>query len=138
MMRRPSFLTRLARAITALSTVWSLGCCGFEPLVGHLFAVETDTMMDCPDGRVRDADSASPDATAESGIATTAPAVASVSSAIQSTQDASCNCDNCQAPSPPVAVASVVRTPTAVAQAAVGTLSPSVFRAPLVPPPQRA
>lgn len=128
MMRAPSFLSRLSRVVTALATVWSLGCCGFEPMLSALFAADGAATMACADG-----DSGS-NAIADSGDASHVTVGADQS---RST-DAACSCTNCLAPSPTVAVTPVAAPGPARALAIVVWSLPSIVRAPLVPPPQFA
>lgn len=130
MTRRPSPLTRVTSMLTALATVWSLGCCGFEPLIEQLFVSEAGAVMSCADGSSGDAVTVAPSAQAQAAVATMS------ASSQASSPDATCNCDNCQAPSPSLAMASVARALAPAVFAADVALTPSVPCAPLVPPPQ--
>jgi len=46
-MTRPSRLTRTLRSLTALVTVWCLGCGAFDPLIASLFPGADGPMMVC-------------------------------------------------------------------------------------------
>lgn len=137
----PSFLIRVARAVTALATVWSLGCCGFEPLLGQLFAADTSTMSDCAAG------AAAAQSAGETG-ALTRPSNANAAltadgselppAVVQPHQDTACGCATCVAPVPPLTDAPLGAPPAPTAVASALTRPVDVVRAPLVPPPQRA
>ena len=130
MTRRSSPLTRIALVATALATVWSLGCCGFEPLFAQLFASDNGISMACADGTGAN----TPTGTTSLQAGSTFTAVAA--SPTVSSPDATCNCDNCLAPSPPLALLSIDRAPAPAVAATEVALTPSVVGAPLVPPPQ--
>lgn len=132
MMRPSSFLTRASRAFTALVTVWSLGCCGFEPAVASLFSADGVVSMDCA------ASDDTSTGTAESGVAHAPVSGSGSATELNASDDGACSCTNCLAPSPRVRS----EVPTAPLQARapgpVVASFPSEVRVPLVPPPQRA
>ena len=86
MPRRPSISTLMARTLTALLTVWCLGCSGFDPLLGAIMGrtsgmtCQSDTRMD------RQPESAAPSVSAASVTASS------------STFD--CGCGSCHSTAP--------------------------------------
>jgi hypothetical protein len=130
-MRSASHLTRTLRSLTALVTVWCLGCDAFDPLIAGLLPGAGAAMMVCA---------------SEAPIRSTAATAATedrVLSFVASPTDrdasagATCDCGSCHAPAPqaaavPPSLASAPHQPLGDAG-----VPPSVDRTPLAPPPQR-
>jgi len=132
MMRPPSFFARVTRALTGLVTVWSLGCCGFEPIIASLFAADGVVAMDCADSGDTSA------GTVEAGGEQLPGSGAGAATVTNPSDDSACSCTNCLAPSP--RVVSVILAPPLPGRAPGPLVAsfPSEVRVPLVPPPQRA
>ena len=121
--RPPSLPTRLTRALVALVTVWCLGCSGYEPLLDSLLG-NADGGMSCAE-MVQSAEQSA-----------SSRAVSTVAAQHDSFD---CGCgQGCHASSPVTGSPRTIRdvVPT-VASLEVST-PPSVTRAPLLPPPERA
>ena len=132
MRSRPrSALARFVHALTALVTVWCLGCSAFEPLVGGLLGGEVASEMTCG-GDPAPAGTASVQA-ADAGRGASIGAPAS-----HDARGYDCGCQSCHAPSPRVASASIPRAAAASAESATARSFLSIEREPLVPPPQAA
>ena len=128
-MRRPSTLLRAVRAMTAVITLWCLGCSGFEPLLDAALG-SGSTVMTCGSdgGAVGASLSASPDGS--TGHAT-------VSASADGHRGFDCGCGSCHSASPSTwALQSSPHVAPTMSFAHVGELL-SVVRAPLLPPPQR-
>lgn len=135
-MYRPSSpLTRILRGLTALATVWCLGCSAFEPILAALHGGSAGSWMDCAsDGSPERAASARQAGEGGYTLAVSNSAV----DADPSTQDFACQCQGCHAPSPTATEVAADRPamPTVPSNSPATLLS--VVREPLVPPPQRA
>jgi hypothetical protein len=126
-MRRPSLVTRVLRSLTALVTVWCLGCSAFDPLIASLFPGD-GPMMVCASEGPR---SVQPGATNESSVSAPAPDRGA-------SDGTSCGCASCTAPAP-TGFAVAAPAQALPQQPATDAISPSsVARTPLVPPPQHA
>jgi hypothetical protein len=127
-MRRPSRLVRFLLGLTALATVWCLGCSAFDPLLAVLFPAAGPTMVCASEGS---ASNTMTQPVADGGSAVVAPASHDGGGA------ASCGCESCHAPVP-TQLAVVVPTPS-LPHHPMGEpgIPPSIDRTPLVPPPQR-
>lgn len=128
-MRRPSTLLRAVRAMTAVITLWCLGCSGFEPLLDAALG-SGSTVMTCGSdgGAAGTSMAASPDGS--TGNAT-------VSAAVDSHRGFDCGCGSCHSASPSTwALQATPHVAPTVSFALAGELL-SVVRAPLLPPPQR-
>ena len=128
-MRHRSRLIRLLLGLTALATVWCLGCGAFDPVLTALFPGAGATMV------------CASEASASGAIAKSAGNTGSAVVALTASHDAgsatSCGCDSCHAPAPSQ-LAVVAPTPILPhPPASEPTTPPSIGRAPLVPPPQR-
>jgi hypothetical protein len=131
-MRPASLTTRMLRSLTALVTVWCLGCSAFDPLLQAMVGAPGARLMNCA---------------SESAVATAAPSAGAsartsvvIAPATEGGTDAgvSCGCDSCHAPAP--SSLALTLPPAAVPQRASTdpTAPASVERSPLVPPPQAA
>ncbi len=121
-------LTPALRVLTALVTVWCLGCSSFEVMIGALSgSAATGSMMTCDPGNSVQA--------ALDQSTTTTPAIQSSSSTARSAYD--CGCQSCHAPSPllqtPTTLASTVAWPANIFSSRPTSVEPE----PLIPPPQR-
>ena len=125
-MGRTSGLTRLLRSLTALVTVWCLGCSAFDPLIASLFPGGHPTMVCSSEGP------STVQTTAQEGRSISAPA------ANHGANDGTaCDCGFCSAPAPTDLV-SATPAPTGPQQTGSDAITPpSVARTPLLPPPQR-
>jgi hypothetical protein len=124
-MRRTSRLTRLLRSLTALVTVWCLGCSAFDPLIAGLFPGDHPTMVCASEGP------STINAAAQEGGSISAPATGQ-------SDGAGCGCGFCTAPAP-TDVASGTRARELPQQPGANAIvPPSVARTPLLPPPQSA
>jgi hypothetical protein len=128
-MRGPSTLLRTIRAMTAVITVWCVGCTGFEPLLDAAFGAGA-SVMTCGSDDAPMGTELSPASTDGSG------AQPAVSAAAAEHRGFDCGCGSCQSaapsvwtfqPAPDVALATVFGR--------IGMLA-SIVRAPLLPPPQ--
>ena len=126
MHNRPTVLILAGRALTALITVWCLGCSAYEPLLDSLLASGAATGMSCGS-----------EMGAKNDLASAGQSSASVSSPPAAAQAGySCDCGSCQSETPQswsIATATV-RIPSAI-EAAVVELT-SITRAPIAPPPE--
>ncbi len=127
-MNRPSRLTRSLRSLTALVTVWCLGCSAFDPLIANLFPDSAGAMMVC----ASEAPSGGTSLQDSDRRATSVSAIAD-----EGDRGASCDCGSCYAPAPTALLSARPPSPVPQQSAAELGLPPSVERAPLVPPPQR-
>ena len=128
-MRRPNTLLRAIRAMTAVITLWCLGCSGFEPLLGAAFGLDSSVMTCASDGGSMGA-SMAPSSNGSTGHAT-------VSAAVDAHHGFDCGCGSCHSASPStLAIQSIPQSAPTTASARIGELL-SVVRAPLLPPPQR-
>jgi len=126
-MPRRSRLTRTLGCLTALLTVWCLGCSAFDPLIASLFP-ESGRMMVCAgDAPVSAIQTATQDEQA-----------ASIAAADSDGDGAACDCGSCYAPAPAALAVASPPGPLPQQPAAEPGLPPSFERAPLVPPPQRS
>jgi hypothetical protein len=131
-MRRPSYLTRVLRTLTALSTVWCLGCNAFDPLIAGLFSEPGARMMVCA------SEESVPTAVGQMAPLNQAPSVSVPAADPQGSEGATCGCSSCHAPVP-TSFAVAAPLPPLPRQSPTDIIAPpSVERAPLVPPPQRS
>jgi hypothetical protein len=123
--RSPS--ARILRSLTALATVWCLGCDAFDPLIATLFPAAAGSMMVC----------ASEVPAAGASLHDEDGGVASVREIVdQADRGTSCDCGSCYAPAPTVFASAQPPIPLPQQPAPEPSLAPSFDRAPLVPPPQ--
>lgn len=128
-MRRPSTLLRTLRAMTAVITVWCIGCSGFDPLLDAALG-SGSTVMTCG------SDAGAPGASMMVASTDGSTANASISAAVDTYKGFDCGCGSCHAASPStMAFQSARHIAPTMASARVGELM-SVVRAPLLPPPQ--
>jgi hypothetical protein len=131
-MRHPTRINRLLRSLTALVTVWCLGCNAFDPLISSLVPGSAGGMMMCAGESSVPAASAS--ALADDGVSSV--------SALASDRDAhdgvACDCQSCHAPAP--TALALVPPPMSLPQepSADPAAPPGAEPPPLVPPPQRS
>ena len=134
MRRRFSRLGRVLHALTALVTVWCLGCAAFDPLLDGLLGSRVGTGMLCASDSLRDVPTAATlDLAREDGAqAVAAPAEGSVPRA-----GVVCGCQSCYATAP--VLLAVAPDPLLPPSAPLfePSLPTSIEREPLVPPPQR-
>ena len=124
-MRRTSGLTRLLRSLTALVTVWCLGCSAFDPLIASLAPGDHPTMVCASEA------SSTVQSMAQEGGSINAPA------ANQGANDgAACGCGFCGAPAPTDLVSATPAPAVPQQPGSDATMPPSVARTPLFPPPQ--
>ena len=129
--RHPS-AHRTLGALTAILTVWCLGCSAFDPLLCRLFGTGA-AVMDCA-GAEQPA-STPAIATTTSGDES-AVAVAPTSSGHGSPNAMTCDCQSCHAPPAAlIALKPELTPPPAIALIEPGSFA-SVGREPLVPPPE--
>ena len=130
-MRRATRHTHAARALTAVITVWCLGCRAFDPLIAALVPGPGGEKMVCA------ADARAGSIVATARVADSSPSVSEITDQNTQTGD-SCGCDSCYAPAA-TAVALVLPAPAIPHQPSADPVAPpSVDRPPLVPPPQRS
>lgn len=121
-MRRPSSLLRAVRAMTAVITVWCVGCTGFEPLLDAALGTGASVMTCEPSAAAASADHH------QAAVAATAAGH----------QGFDCGCGSCHSVAPiMLAFQPVPHAAPAMTFDRPETLA-SVVRAPLLPPPQRA
>ena len=139
MRRRVSVSARAIRSLTALITVWCLGCSSFDPLFDGLGLGTASLGMECGSGEVMNVrDTGSDVSPAAAGRSAAGSERAVKAPADEHAQGYDCGCQSCHAPTPPQFA--FVGTPAVAPDAPITTpvaLS-SVVREPLVPPPQRA
>ena len=126
-MSRPSRLTRTLRSLTALVTVWCLGCGAFDPLIASLLPESAGPMMVCASEA-----SVTGGSLQDSG----GPAVSVSAIVDQGNRGASCDCGTCHAPAPTALASASPPSPMPQRPAPEPSLPPGDERAPLVPPPQ--
>ena len=125
-MRRRSPVTRALVSLTALVTVWCLGCSAFDPLIARLISGDRPMMVCASEAP------ASVQSTASENPSVSAPADRDAS------DGATCGCASCTAPAPTgFAVAGPAQALPQQPTTDAGSPT-SVVRTPLVPPPQRA
>jgi hypothetical protein len=129
-MRRPSSLLRAIRAMTAVITVWCVGCTGFEPLLDAAFGSGASVMTCGSDGAPMGAAMSPASADGSRGQAT-------VAAAATEHHGFDCGCGSCHSAAPTVwAFQPTPQVAPAKAFGRLGMLA-SIVRAPLLPPPQR-
>ena len=125
MIRRPTIATKFTRTLTALITVWCLGCSGYEPLLNSLFGQSSG--MTCGSDMV-----------GSMGMSESAPtssvATATVSAAGDHGFD--CGCGSCHSASPQTLAVHLDHPAPPTLNVAVVGEPLSVSRPPLAPPPQ--
>ena len=139
--RHPS-AHRTLGALTAILTVWCLGCSAFDPLLCRLFGTGA-AVMDCAGAEQPASTPANATTTYgdESAVVvavavTLAVAVAPTSSGHGSPNAMRCDCQSCHAPPAAlIALKPEPAPPPAIALIEPGSLA-SVGREPLVPPPE--
>lgn len=124
-------MNRVLRALTALVTVWCLGCSAYEPLLAELLSGSAGPGMAC-------ASESEVSASATAAVASYDAGDAKVATAADGTSDRGfeCGCQSCHSAAPVVlSVLSQASLTPYVPESPPGELL-SVPRAPLVPPPQ--
>lgn len=128
MMRGPSTLLRALRAMTAVITVWCIGCSGFEPLLDAALGTGSTVMTCGGDASVMGAPE--PSSTEESA------ANATIAPAADAHHGFDCGCGSCHSASPSTwALQTTPHVAPATAFTRIIALV-SVVRTPLLPPPQ--
>jgi hypothetical protein len=132
--RRSLPVNRVLRALTALVTVWCLGCSAYEPLLAGLLGTSAAPGMACDsEGEMRGSATVTAGASHDAGDAKIASAAAATSD-----RGFACSCQSCHSAAPVVlsVVSQAALTPYLPESTAASPLS--IARAPLVPPPQTA
>lgn len=135
----PSLVTRVARAVIALITVWCLGCSAFDPVIEQLLG--RGAGMACMNADGSDTGRATSSAESSRTVASPRAGADGSTRTLVTAQDRSgdaCGCQSCNAASPePLVVPSrLIGLPQQHAAEPHALLG--VGREPLVPPPQRA
>jgi hypothetical protein len=131
MHRRISPALRVGRGLTALITVWCLGCAGFEPIVDSLLGFGTASGMACASETNATGTMSAMD------MAKMPQSSSSVSAPSDGHRGFDCGCgQSCQSASPAQASAPPQIGPAPRLAAADVPQLRSVARAPLLPPPQ--
>ena len=128
-MRRPSHLTRAIRCVTALLTVWCLGCSAFDELLACLVPGAGPTMVCASEGTT---------AGGTAQAATEHRSSAIMAAADEGGTGADCDCGSCHAPAPTQLVIASPNPPLSDQPAADPGVAPTTTQTPLVPPPQHA
>ena len=126
MCHRPTVLILAGRTLTALITVWCLGCSAYEPLLDSLLVSGAPTGMSCGS-----------EMGAKNDLASAGQSGASISSSPAAAQAGyACDCGSCQSETPQswTIATSTARIPSAIAAAVVELTS--ITRAPVAPPPE--
>jgi hypothetical protein len=132
MLRGPSFALRIVRSLTALITVWCLGCSSYEPMLSAFLGSGAAATMAC-DGS-GGMDDTSPVVLSAPADSTKGPQVSPPSEGAQCM--IACSCQSCQSASPnPLGVASIRLSPPSLPLSSFMSFA-SVVREPLVPPPE--
>jgi hypothetical protein len=123
MHNRPTVLILAGRALTALITVWCLGCSAYEPLLDSLLASGASTGMSCGSEMGTKNDLAS---TGQNTVLSSPAAQAGYA----------CGCGSCQSETPQSwsVATSATRIPSTIE--AVVVEPTSITRAPVAPPPE--
>ena len=129
-MRHPSHLTRAVRFLTALLTVWCLGCSAFDELLACLVPDAGPTMTCASEGSVTGG-------TAQLATERQSSAIMAAASEDGGT-GADCDCGSCHAPAPTQVSIASPNPQLSDQPAHAPGIAPTTTRAPLVPPPQRA
>jgi cytochrome c553 len=129
-MRRPSTLLRTIRALTAIVTVWCVGCSGFDPLLDAVLGAGASVMTCGANGGAMSGEASSPSANVEGAQAT-------VSAVTAAHHGFDCGCGSCHAAAPAqLSFDGIPQLAPTLSPFRIGKLA-SVVRAPLLPPPQR-
>jgi hypothetical protein len=128
-MRRHSRLARAIHSLTALVTVWCLGCSAFDVLLSSLLPSAGPAMVCASEGG------------GASGIAQAVTERQGSAIAATADEDAGngtdCGCGSCHAPVPTELAIANPNPPVSDQPADGPRIAPAPTRAPLVPPPQR-
>ncbi len=124
-MRPRSSPLRTLHALTALVTVWCLGCAALDPLISRLAAQPGSALMEC---------GSEGDAVAAMSIDQEPSIRAPASDDEQG--GTTCDCQSCLAPAPVALTAAAASLPAPDDPASSVSSPTSIERAPLVPPPQ--
>jgi hypothetical protein len=122
---------RFAGTITALITVWCLGCSAFDPLIALLSGRDAGTGMVCG----ADERPAGGAAMVVAGGSSANSVIAPVHEGRPST--VVCDCQSCCAPAPTALAAAPLPPPPPGVDVGTFLVPPSLAREPLLPPPQR-
>jgi hypothetical protein len=142
---RVSLSTRLVRSLTALVTVWCLGCSSYEPLLSGLGFGTAGMGMECgSEGAMDDgamavrSSAAERTAVADPGVSSGSGERSVTAAASESARGYDCGCQSCHAASPTefTFIGSPASTPDVPLSTPVALSS--VAQQPLVPPPQSA
>lgn len=124
-MRRPSTLARAIRAMTAVITVWCIGCSGFEPLLDAAFG-DGAVGMTCGSDRIE----------TSAHAMDSAHALATVSAAGVHQRAFDCGCGSCHSAAPSVWSYRPTRALAPMTAFSHAGMLASIVRTPLLPPPQ--
>src|SRR5258705_6980398 len=139
MRRRLSVSARVIRSLTALITVWCLGCSSFDPFLASLGRGTASLGMECGSGEVMIVRSANAGASSMPAAAqSSAGSERGVQAPAEHAQGYDCGCQSCHAPTPTQFAFVGAPSPAPDAPVSTPVALSSVVRAPLVPPPQRA
>ena len=122
----PSPLTRASRALTALLTVWCLGCSAFDPIIAQLAGLNA--------GMICGADDIGTGVVLSTGADGETATVGQIDENGES--PVVCDCQSCAAPAPALAADAAEPSPAPGTDAADRVTPPGLDREPLVPPPQ--
>jgi hypothetical protein len=119
-MKRPTLAILACRALTAVLTVWCLGCSAYDPLIDALTGAGRSPMS-CG------SEMGAPAATGTAAIAASAAA---------STQGFNCGCVSCTGASPQTLAFALTESASPTAELPAIALWTSITRAPVAPPPE--
>jgi len=128
-MRTSTPATRLVRSLTALLTVWCLGCNAFDPLIGALVGDSGSRLMVCASEG-----SGAADIGASSGEGTAA--LTTATSDDGGREGVACGCDSCHATAATLVALATPSSPHPQQPPLVLAAPPGIELPPLVPPPQ--
>lgn len=131
MLRGPSLTLRVVRSLTALITMWCLGCSSYEPMLSALLGSTVGATMAC-DG-TGGMDDSWPVALSASADSPKSPQVSAPSEGQQRT--IACSCQSCHSASlNALGIASLRVSPASLPVSSLVSFA-SPVREPLVPPP---
>jgi hypothetical protein len=127
-------VNRILRALTAIVTVWCLGCSAYEPVLAELLGTSGAPRMPCDsESEMGGSPTVTAGASHGAGDAKVASAAATTSG-----RGFACGCQSCHAAAPVVLSVVSQTALTAYLPESTPAAPLSIARAPLVPPPQTA
>jgi hypothetical protein len=137
-MRRLSRANHLLRSLTALVTVWCLGCSSFEPLLAGLGFGTASVGMECGLDGAMNVGSAAAErvAVADAGVSSSGHERTVKAPASEHARGYDCGCQSCHAASPVQLAFLGAPAPGPDVPVSTPIALSSVARQPLVPPPQ--